>query len=73
MIKTLLISVLIIAIGIAFLAIKLILKPKGEFSSIHIHDSQAMKDRGIHCVMDQDREDRERAERIKNKRLKTKE
>lgn len=72
MIKTLLFSVLIIAIGIAFLAIKLILKPKGEFSSIHIHDSQAMKDRGIHCVMDQDREDRERAEKIKNEKLRIK-
>lgn len=70
MIKTLLFSVLIIAIGIAFLAIKLILKPKGEFSSIHIHDSQAMKDRGIHCVMDQDREDRERAQKMQNAKFK---
>lgn len=72
MIKTLLFSVLIIAIGIAFLAIKLILKPKGEFSSIHIHDSQAMKDRGIHCVMDQDREDRERAQKMQNSKLRIK-
>lgn len=72
MIKTLLFSVLIIAIGIAFLAIKLILKPKGEFSSIHIHDSQAMKDRGIHCVMDQDREDRERAQKMQNAKLRIK-
>ena len=56
MIETLLISALIIAIGMAFLLVKVLFKHNGEFSSQHIHDSQAMKDRGIHCVMDQDRE-----------------
>lgn len=58
MLKLLLFSVLIIAISIALLSIKLLFKKDGEFSSMHIHDSQAMKDRGIHCVMDQDREAR---------------
>lgn len=67
MIKTLLFSVLIIAIGMLFLGVKVLLKPKGEFESMHIHDSQAMKDRGIHCVMDQDREDRQRAESVSKK------
>ena len=56
MIETLLITALIIAIGMAFLLVKVLFKRDGEFSSQHIHDSQAMKDRGIHCVMDQDRE-----------------
>ena len=56
MIETLLITTLIIAICMAFLLVKVLLKHNGEFSSQHIHDSQAMKDRGIHCVMDQDRE-----------------
>jgi hypothetical protein len=32
----------------------------GRFSSFHIHDSEAMKERGIHCVVDQDREEREK-------------
>jgi len=59
MIETLLISVLIIAIGIALLCIKLIFKKNGEMGSMHIHDSEAMKERGIHCVIDQDREARE--------------
>ena len=54
MIETLLITTLIIAIGMAFLLVKVLFKRNGEFSSQHIHDSQAMKDRGIHCVMDQD-------------------
>ena len=56
MIETLLITALIIAIGMAFLLVKVLFKRNGEFSSQHIHDSQAMKDQGIHCVMDQDRE-----------------
>ena len=56
MIETLLISTLIIAIGMAFFGVKLIFRKDGKFSSQHIHDSEAMKERGIHCVMDQDRE-----------------
>ena len=39
-----------------FLLIKVLLKPNEAFSSQHIHDSKAMKERGIHCVIDQDRE-----------------
>jgi hypothetical protein len=59
MIETLLSSVLIIAIAIALLSVKLIVRKNGSFTSQHIHDSQAMKDRGIHCVIDQDREARQ--------------
>ena len=59
MIETLLISALIIAIGMAFLLVKVLFRRNGEFSSQHIHDSEAMKERGIHCVMDQDREMRQ--------------
>ena len=40
----------------AFFCVKLIFQKNGKFSSQHIHDSTAMKERGIHCVMDQDRE-----------------
>ncbi len=59
MMETLLSSVLIIAIAIALLSVKLIVRKNGSFTSQHIHDSQAMKDRGIHCVIDQDREARQ--------------
>ena len=59
MIETLLSSVLIIALAIALLSVKLIVRKNGSFTSQHIHDSQAMKDRGIHCVIDQDREARQ--------------
>lgn len=58
MTETLLLSVLIIATAIALLCVKLLFKKDGEFSSQHIHDSKAMKERGIHCVMEQDREAR---------------
>ena len=56
MLKTIAITVLIIAICIALLSVKVIFKKDGKFSSQHIHDSEAMRERGIHCVMDQDRE-----------------
>jgi hypothetical protein len=61
MLKTLLISILIIAAGMVLLLIKVLLRKNGKFSSQHIHDSKAMKERGIHCVMDQDREMRRRS------------
>ncbi|MBO4826548.1 MAG: hypothetical protein J5506_04840 [Prevotella sp.] len=60
MIETLLLSVLIIAICMALLLVKLLFRKNGEFTSQHIHDSKAMKDRGIHCVVDQDREARKK-------------
>ena len=55
MIETLLIS-LIIAIAMVFFLVRVLLVKQGEFKSQHIHDSEAMNERGIHCVMDQDRE-----------------
>ena len=45
----------------AFFCVKLIFRKNGAFSSQHIHDSKAMKERGIHCVMDQDREMRRKS------------
>ena len=45
----------------AFFLIKVLSRKNGTFSSQHIHDSKAMHDRGIHCVMDQDREMRRKS------------
>lgn len=61
MIEILLSTALIIAISVTFLCVKLIFRKNGRFESQHIHDSKAMKDRGIHCVMDQDREVRRKS------------
>ena len=60
MVKTLLLSVLIIAIAMALFCVKLLFRKDGRFSSQHIHDSEAMRERGIHCVIDQDREARQK-------------
>ena len=60
MIETLILSVLIIAISMALFCVKLIFKKNGRFSSQHVHDNPGRRKQGIHCVMDQDREARER-------------
>ena len=70
MAEIIIISTLIIAISIAFLCIKLFFKSDGRFSSMHIHDSEAMRQRGIHCVMDQDREMRTRSRFAVKERMK---
>lgn len=70
MVETIILTVLIIAICLALLSVKVLFKKKGEFTSQHIHDSAAMRKLGIHCVIDQDREARQnadKAEEIKNK------
>ena len=59
MIKLFVISVLIIAICMALFSVKLLFKKNGTFSSQHVHDNPGLRKRGIHCVIDQDREARE--------------
>lgn len=58
MIQTFLLSVLIIAICMAMLGIKLLLRRDGKFSSQHVHDNPALRKKKIHCVIEQDREAR---------------
>jgi len=60
MLKVFLLSVLIIAIGMLFFCVKVIFRKNGTFSSQHIHDNEALRKQGIHCVLDQDREARRR-------------
>ncbi len=60
MVTTLLLTVLIIAIAMVLLCVNVILKKDGQFPSMHIHDSKAMKQRNIHCVVDQDHEAQEK-------------
>jgi len=61
MVEKIVIVTLIIAIGVTFLCVKVIFRKNGSFTSQHIHDSEAMRERGIHCVVDQDREMRQRS------------
>lgn len=59
MIKLLLLTLLIIVIAMALLCIKVLLLRGGRFSSQHVHDNPGLRAKGIHCVMDQDREARD--------------
>ena len=60
MIKTLLLTLLIVAVAMVLFCVKLLFKKNGRFSSQHVHDNPALRRMGIHCVMDQDREARDR-------------
>lgn len=60
MIKTLLLTLLIVAVAMVLFCVKLLFKKNGRFSSHHVHDNPALRKMGIHCVMDQDREARDR-------------
>ena len=53
-----------------FFLVKVLFRKNGTFSSQHIHDSKAMRERGIHCVMDQDREMRRPARTAVSERSK---
>ena len=55
-----LISLAVVAVAFALLSIKVLLKRNGKFSSQHVHDNPGLRKQGLHCVMDQDREARER-------------
>lgn len=55
-----LISLAVVAVAFALLSIKVLLKRNGKFSSQHVQDNPGLRKQGIHCVMDQDREARER-------------
>lgn len=56
MIKTILVAIVVLSIGILLMGIKIFFTKKGSFPSLHISDSQPMKDRGISCATSQDKE-----------------
>jgi len=56
-------AIILVGIAVALLAIRIILTKNGHFSSMHIGDSKAMRKRGIHCVVSQDREARKAADK----------
>ena len=60
MLATILFTMLIIAIALAMLSIKIIIKKGGKFSSQHIHDNVHLRKKGIHCVLEQDREEQKK-------------
>ena len=62
------IAVILVALAMILLCVKVLLRKDGHFSSQHIHDNQALKEKGIHCVLEQDREMREQKPMVKEHR-----
>ena len=58
MFKTLIITLLIIAISFALLAITIIIKKNGKFPNTHVGGNREMRRRGIKCVQSQDKDAR---------------
>ena len=58
MFKTLLFTLLIIAISVALLSITIIIKKNGRFPNTHVGGNKHMRKRGIKCVQSQDRDAR---------------
>ncbi len=50
-----LVILVLVAIALALLSIRVLFKKNGRFSSQHIGQSRAMKQRGIHCAQTQDK------------------
>lgn len=65
MLTNILIAVILVAIAMTLLCVKVLIRKNGRFSSQHIHDNQALKEKGIHCVIEQDREMREQENAVK--------
>ncbi|AKU70679.1 hypothetical protein ADJ77_09320 [Prevotella fusca JCM 17724] len=62
MFVTLLFTLLIIAIAMLLLGVRVLFEKDGEFQSQHVSDNAYLKEIGIHCVIEQDKE-----ARMKNK------
>ncbi len=53
--KLLLIVVVLVAIGVVFLAIRILLKRNGQFPETHVGHNRNMRSKGITCVKTMDR------------------
>lgn len=59
MLKTILFTVLIVAISIALFSVKILFTKNGRFPNIHVSGNKALRRKGIGCVQSQDREARQ--------------
>ncbi len=60
MIKTILITVLIVAISMALFSVKILFKKNGKFPNTHVSGNKALRQKGIGCAQSQDYEARQR-------------
>jgi len=69
MMAVLLPTLLLVAVSIALLSVRVILKKGGRFHAEDVGASKAMRDRGIDCFIKQDRDERMRADRREQRNL----
>ena len=55
--KLLLVVIVLVALAVAGISIKIILKKNGQFPNTHIGGSKALRNRGITCVQSQDKQE----------------
>lgn len=55
MIKTLILTLVVVGVSLLLLNIRVILKKNGRFSSEHISENKKMHENGITCATSQDR------------------
>ena len=53
-----LLTIGLVLAAVILLSVRVILKKNGRFSSQHISQSKIMRERGIHCAVSQDREEK---------------
>lgn len=66
MLKVFLISLVLLLAAVLLMAVRIMLKKGGKFSSQHISESRAMREQGITCATSTDRRDRKMAEKKMN-------
>ena len=62
-------GIVLIGLAVVLLCVRIILKKNGRFSSQHISQSKAMRERGIHCVNTQDYEERHKKNKLNNNKI----
>lgn len=56
-----LLTIGLVLAAVVLLSVRVILKKNGKFSSQHISQSKLMRERGIHCAVSQDREEKQKS------------
>ncbi|MFV0366183.1 MAG: hypothetical protein ACK5JS_06740 [Mangrovibacterium sp.] len=61
------ITIVIMAFVFLAMSVRILLKKKGQFPSLHISHSKPMQERGITCVQSQDKAEQNKAWQEENK------
>lgn len=56
MLKTILITLLVVAVCVVLLGVRIFFVKGGKFPNAHVSGNKAMREKGIGCVQSQDRE-----------------